>query len=76
MGRGAPGGARRLYISPPGFGFSPRPFVEEACGSMSIKSVDRSAIASAAARLTAVVVFPTPPFWLAMATMRPMCGEG
>jgi hypothetical protein len=30
--------------------------------------------ASAAARLTAVVVLPTPPFWFAMAMMRVMRG--
>ncbi len=50
------------YVSPPGFGLSPRPFVDEAWGSMSTRSVGLSAIASAAARLTAVVVLPTPPF--------------
>ena len=64
------------YISPPGFGFSPRAFVEEACGSMSTRRVERSAIASAAARLTAVVVLPTPPFWFAMAMIRPMWRAG
>jgi len=34
---------------------------------MSISSVALSASASPAARLTAVVVFPTPPFWLRIA---------
>ncbi len=40
-----------------------------ACGSRSMSSVFRPRMASAAARLTAVVVLPTPPFWLAMATI-------
>ena len=40
-----------------------------ACGSRSIRSVFLPRIASAAARFTAVVVFPTPPFWLAIATI-------
>ena len=42
-----------------------------ACASTSTRRMRRSAIASAAARLTAVVVFPTPPFWLTIAMMRP-----
>ena len=49
-----------------------------ACGSRSMSSVFRPRIASAAARFTAVVVLPTPPFWLAMATIivavRLSCG--
>src|SRR5262245_12917243 len=40
-----------------------------ACGSRSISSVRLPRMASAAARFTAVVVFPTPPFWLAIATI-------
>src|SRR5215831_5925603 len=40
-----------------------------ACGSRSMSSVRLPRRASAAARLMAVVVFPTPPFWLAMATI-------
>src|SRR6185312_5607614 len=40
------------------------------CGSPSMSSVRCSAAASEAARLTAVVVFPTPPFWLAIAMTR------
>src|SRR6185295_1237953 len=40
-----------------------------ACGSRSMSSVGLPRSASAAARLIAVVVFPTPPFWLAMATI-------
>src|SRR5687768_16646292 len=34
-----------------------------------MRSVFRPRIANAAARLTAVVVLPTPPFWLAIATI-------
>src|SRR5207245_9099074 len=48
----------------------PTPLVELACGSASTNRVFRSAVASEAARLTAVVVFPTPPFWLAIAITR------
>src|SRR2546425_9615307 len=40
---------------------------EFACGSRSTSSVFFLRMASAAARLIAVVVFPTPPFWFAMA---------
>ena len=40
-----------------------------ACGSMSMSSVRLPRMASAAARLMAVVVLPTPPFWLAIATI-------
>ena len=40
------------------------------CGSRSMRSVRRSLAAREAARLTAVVVLPTPPFWFAMQTMR------
>ena len=40
-----------------------------ACGSRSTRSVRLPRSASAAARLIAVVVLPTPPFWLAMATI-------
>src|SRR5436190_2246090 len=48
----------------------PTPLVELPCGSASMRSVFRSAVASEAARFTAVVVFPTPPFWLAIAITR------
>src|SRR5690349_19253031 len=37
------------------------------CGSRSISSVGLPRMARAAARLIAVVVLPTPPFWFAMA---------
>src|ERR1700757_3852111 len=42
------------------------------CGSQSINSVFTSAAANDDARLMAVVVFPTPPFWLATAMTRPI----
>src|ERR1039458_7810178 len=45
----------------------PIPPVALDCGSQSISSVDRPSSASAAARLIAVVVLPTPPFWLTTA---------
>ena len=41
-----------------------------AWGSRSTRSVGRSATARALARLTAVVVFPTPPFWFTTAMLR------
>src|SRR6266852_1820820 len=49
-----------------------------ACESQSTRSVGWSAAARHAAKLTAVVVLPTPPFWLATAMMRanvPPAGE-
>src|SRR5208282_188189 len=55
-----------------GFFTKPRPLVEFDCGSQSTSSVLTSAAASEAARLMAVVVLPTPPFWLATAMTRPM----
>ena len=39
--------------------------VEFACGSRSMRRVLKPLLATAADRLIAVVVFPTPPFWLA-----------
>src|SRR5215212_7900456 len=54
----------------------PMPLVALAWGSPSTRRVRCSAVARLAARLTAVVVFPTPPFWLAMAMTRPTCGFG
>src|SRR5512134_2558002 len=41
-----------------------------ACGSRSTRSVARSEAAIDAARLTVVVVFPTPPFWFTTAMTR------
>lgn len=49
----------------------PKPPVVLLWGSQSTTSVFRSAAAREAPRLIAVVVFPTPPFWLAMAIIRP-----
>src|SRR5262245_50042044 len=40
------------------------------CGSRSTSRTRRPACASAAARLTLVVVLPTPPFWLTTASTR------
>ena len=48
----------------------PQPIVALPCGSISIKSTRRCVAASEAARFTQVVVFPTPPFWFAMAIIR------
>src|SRR5437588_12928762 len=48
----------------------PTPLVELPCGSASMSSVLRSAAAREAARWTAVVVLPTPPFWFAIAITR------
>src|SRR6476646_842213 len=45
----------------------PRPAVRFACGSMSTHRTRKPSSASAPARLIAVVVLPTPPFWLAIA---------
>src|SRR5271156_74881 len=49
---------------------NPRALVVFPCGSQSIISVFCSAAAREAPRLTAVVVFPTPPFWFAIAITR------
>ncbi len=54
----------------------PAPEVALACGSMSTSSVRRSAAARLAQRLTAVVVLPTPPFWLVTAMIFPMVSYG
>src|SRR5260221_7532642 len=48
----------------------PTALVDLPCGSASMSSVFRSAVASEAARFTAVVVFPTPPFLFATAITR------
>ena len=45
------------------------------CGSMSISSTRRRVAANEAARFTAVVVLPTPPFWFATAMIRFMVGD-
>src|SRR6185436_3211845 len=46
-----------------------------ACGSRSTRSVWRPRRARAAARLMAVVVLPTPPFWFAIATIMRVAGH-
>ena len=49
---------------------------ELAWGSRSTSSTLRPRMASAAERLMAVVVFPTPPFWFAIArTIKECSGE-
>ena len=50
-----------------GTGETPTPLLALPCGSRSMSSVRRSAAATLAARFTAVVVLPTPPFWLTTA---------
>jgi hypothetical protein len=47
----------------------PRPVEALPCGSRSTRRTRLPAAARAVARLIAVVVLPTPPFWLATATM-------
>ena len=48
----------------------PQPMVALPCGSTSTSSTRRCVAASEAARLTQVVVLPTPPFWFATAMIR------
>src|SRR3974390_3138587 len=52
-------------------GETPTPLLALPCGSRSSSKVFRSAAATLAARLTAVVVLPTPPFWFTTAMTRP-----
>src|SRR2546423_756970 len=49
----------------------PSPYRTDPCGSTSTSSVFTPRRASETARLIAVVVFPTPPFWLTIASTRP-----
>src|ERR1035437_7830690 len=49
---------------------TPTPVVVFPCGSISTTRTRRPSSASDAPRLTAVVDFPTPPFWLTIAMMR------
>src|SRR5437867_1404195 len=49
----------------------PTPLVELLCGSRSSNSTDLPRLPSEAARFTAVVVLPTPPFWFATAMTLP-----
>src|SRR5215469_2129016 len=48
----------------------PRPVEALPCGSESIRSTRSPTAASAVPRLMAVVVLPTPPFWLATTSTR------
>src|SRR5215467_15475510 len=52
----------------------PRPVEALPWGSRSTINTFSPTAASAVPRLIAVVVFPTPPFWLAIARMRGGCG--
>src|SRR6185503_5509249 len=53
--------------APTFLGWSPSATVEWACGSRSMRSTRRPSFARPALRLTAVVLLPTPPFWLTKA---------
>src|SRR5262249_5526230 len=64
---GAPSSKSMLELP---FARSPRPEVAFAWGSRSTTSARSPASARQAARLIAVVVFPTPPFWFAIAKVR------
>src|SRR5512132_2092991 len=55
-------------------GFRPSPTESAPCGSVSTRSTWRPCSARAAPRLMAVVVLPTPPFWLARAMTFPISG--
>src|SRR5580658_1510681 len=56
---------------------TPRPVEALPCGSASSSSTRSPTAESAVPRLIAVVVLPTPPFWLAMAkTRQPLSGTG
>src|SRR5258706_2528059 len=48
----------------------PKPLVAFDCGSQSMSRLLTSAAAMEAAKLMAVLVLPTPPFWLATAIIR------
>src|SRR5258708_452359 len=52
----------------------PNPVEALPCGSMSITRVGSPTAARAVPRLMAVVVLPTPPFWLATTRMRGFLG--
>src|SRR5262245_5537424 len=51
---------------------TPSPVDALPCGSMSTSRTRKPSSASAAATFTAVVVLPTPPFWLATAITLPI----
>src|SRR5262245_23254564 len=71
---GTAGSATASYTLRDTCGMSRNDIVLLACGSRSMSSVRLPRRARAAARLIAVVVLPTPPFWLAIATI--MVGMG
>src|SRR5450755_3058527 len=54
----------------------PRPVEALPCGSRSMTKVGSPIAASAVPRLIAVVVLPTPPFWLATTRTRGLCAPG
>src|ERR1700753_2387376 len=54
----------------------PNPVEALPCGSRSMTRTRLPMAASAVPRLMAVVVLPTPPFWLAMASTRQAAAEG
>src|SRR5687767_5382084 len=54
---------------------TPEPIVALPCGSRSTSRTRWPTCASPAARFTAVVVLPTPPFWLAMQKILAMCAS-
>src|SRR3569833_1989803 len=54
----------------------PRPVEALPCGSISITRVGSPTAAKAVPRLIAVVVLPTPPFWLATTRTRGFWGSG
>src|SRR5512138_459306 len=54
----------------------PKPVEALPCGSMSITSVGAPTAAKAVPRLIAVVVLPTPPFWLAITRTRGLVSDG
>src|SRR3989304_1471819 len=67
-----------MFFSATPPGEPPAPDVAFAWGSRSTRRVAFSITAREAARLTAVVVFPTPPFWLAtaMTWTKRFCSRG
>ena len=54
----------------------PLPMVALPCGSRSTSSTRRFVAPRLAARLTLVVVLPTPPFWFVIARMRAIASSG
>ena len=67
---------RTSNIPGPSLRSTPRAVQAFPWGSRSITKTLRPPIASAAATLTAVVVLPTPPFWLATVKIRVLMGLG